>query len=279
MEKRYWALLTGLLLSCALRAQELFVFTEPASNMATHSIGLRLNNTFYQMGTSAPYRYAYRLAPEIMWGASPHLMIHVAGYAANMYQTAFKPEGGSLYAKYRLYANDAVHRHFRLAAFAKAAWVSNPDSVTLLEGQGVSHRFAPDDIELDGSNSGFLAGIVGTQLLHKLALSGSVAYTRRWDNRSPEALNYTASAGLLLWPRHYTDYRQTNVNLMCEFLGSSALDKGVAFVDVAPAVQFIFGSISRLDLGYRTQLAGNMDRLSQRSLFVRLEYNFLNAYH
>jgi hypothetical protein len=65
---------------------------------------------------------------------------------------------------------------------------------------------------------------------------------------------------------------------MCEFLGSSALDRPVSFLDVGPALQFIFNSIARLDLGYRTQIIGNMARYSQAGFFVRLEYNFLNAY-
>jgi hypothetical protein len=270
MKQRLLILLAILPGGFTLHAQELFVFTEPASNMATRSIGVRLDNTVYDMGSG---RTAYRLAPEVMWGASRNWMFHAAGYASDMFQSAFRPEGGSLYAKYRFFADDGVHRHFRLAAFAKAAWVNNPDSL-----KGAS--FLSDEIDLTGTNSGYQAGIVGTQLLHRLALSGSAAYTRRWKDgpASSEALNYTASAGLLLWPRHYTNYRQTNINLMCELLGATALDKHAGFADIAPAVQFIFRSISRLDLGYRTQVAGDMARWSQHGFFVRLEYNFLNAY-
>lgn len=278
MIKQIGILLMGLSAFSGVRAQELFVFTEPASNMATRSIGLRLNNTLYGMDGS----YAYRLEPEIMWGASRHLMVHAAGYFSDMYQPNFRAEGGSLYAKYRLYADDGIHRHFRIAAFAKAALVNQPPSPAADGGM-----LRSDEIDLNGNNSGFLAGLVGTQLLHKLALSGSVAYTQRWDQgqtahglagQSMEALNYTASAGWLLLPRHYTSYKQTNINLMCEWLASNALDKSAAFLDVAPAVQFIFGSISRLDLGYRVQVAGEMARYSTRQVFLRLEYNFLNAY-
>ncbi len=272
-------LLLGLLAFSGVRAQELFVFTEPASNMAIHSIGLRVNNTLYHMEDGS---YSYRLEPEIMVGASRKLMVHVAGYFSNMYPSSFQAEGGSIYAKYRFYAGDGIHRHFRLAAFAKAALVNQPPN---LAGEGASER--SDEIDLNGSNSGYLAGLVGTQLLHKLALSGSLAYTQRWDQgqtvhglpgQSNEALNYTASAGWLLLPKHYRSYHQTNINLMCEWLASTALDKSVAFVDVAPAIQFIFNSISRLDLGYRAQLTGNMDRWSTHQVFLRLEYNFLNAY-
>lgn len=246
--------------SPSLRAQELFVFTEPASNMATHSIGLRLDNTLYNTG-------AYRLSPEIMWGASRRWMVHAAGYASDMDRNTFSPEGGSLYAKYRVFAHDEVHRHFRVAVFGKAA-------------AAAGRSVYKDEIDLSGSNSGGQAGLVATQLLHKLALSGSAAYTRRWDGgpTSREALNYTASAGLLLLPRHYTSYRQTNLNLMCELLAATALDKPAGYADIAPAVQLIFYSIARLDVGYRTQVAGHMERWASGGLFIRLEYNLLNVY-
>ena len=254
----------------SLHAQELFVFTEPASNMATRSLAIRLDNTFYNMNPG----YTYRLGTEVMWGASRHWMIHANGYASNMYQPALQPEGGSLYVKYRFYADDEVHRHFRMAAFARRTWVDHPNPVSW-DGK----TLYSDEIDLNGTNSGYQAGVVGTQLLHKVALSASASYLARTQGLgSRKALDYTASAGLLLLPRHYTNYRQTNVNLMCEFLGSSALDRPVSFLDVGPALQFIFNSIARLDLGYRTQIVGNMARYSQAGFFVRLEYNFLNAY-
>jgi hypothetical protein len=278
-------LLWGLLAASGAKSQELFVFTEPASNMATHSIGLRLNNTLYHMADGS---YSYRLEPEIMLGASRKLMVHAAGYFSNMYQPNFRAEGGSIYAKYRFYADDGIHRHFRMAAFAKAALVNQPPGLSASgasSAEGISAR--SDEIDLNGTNSGYLAGLVGTQLLHKVALSGSLAYTQRWDQgqtahgvpgQSMEAINYTASFGWLLLPKHYTSYHQTNINLMCEWLASTALDKSEDYVDVAPAIQFIFNSISRLDLGYRAEVLGNMDRWSKSGVFLRLEYNILNAY-
>jgi hypothetical protein len=179
----------------------------------------------------------------------------------------FGPEGGSLYAKYRVFAHDEVHRHFRVALFGKVASVA-------------SRPAYKDEIDLSGTNTGGQMGVVATQLLHKLALSGSASYTQRWDGgpASRQAFGYTASAGLLLLPRHYTNYRQTNLNLMCELLGATALDKRAGYADIAPALQLIFHSIARLDMGYRTQVAGSMERWATGGLFVRLEYNILNAY-
>ena len=63
-----------------------------------------------------------------------------------------------------------------------------------------------------------------------------------------------------------------------EFLGQSFTDKRQYYLDVAPAVQFIFNSISRLDFSYRTQLAGNINRLGNSNFMIRLEYNLLNVF-
>ncbi len=95
---------------------------------------------------------------------------------------------------------------------------------------------------------------------------------------SKNALNYSLSAGYLLFPRKYRNYKQTNMNLYVEFLGKSNLDqyRRNYYVDMAPAVQFIINSNSRVDLGYRWQLYGDMDRVMDRSFLVRYEFNFYN---
>ena len=92
------------------------------------------------------------------------------------------------------------------------------------------------------------------------------------------AITYTTSAGLLLFPKEYTSYKQTNMNLYLEIPGQSFIDKKQYHVDAAPAVQFIFNSIARLDVSYRTQFAGNVNRLSNSYFMMRLEYNLLNIF-
>ena len=49
-------------------AQELFVFTGPASNMAAKSFGFRASN--YLTFESRSKKMNYHLLPEFMWGAS-----------------------------------------------------------------------------------------------------------------------------------------------------------------------------------------------------------------
>lgn len=279
-----------------VQAQELYVNTEPASNMAAGSLGLRWNTRFYKMENNG--NYTYRLDPEIMVGLNRNLMLHFNAYASDMYQPNLRFEGGSIYAKYRFYSSDDVHSHFRLAAEGKMALINNPTvlqvSTTVYapgpNGQPTAHQelvtFNSDEIDLNGNNSGFLAGFIGTQLLHKLAISSSVRFLNRWNNleastqpgQSRLALDYSLSGGFLLFPVEYKDFHQTNLNLYCEFLASTALDKNANYIDIAPAIQLIFNSISRLDISYRTQIAGNMERLSRNSFMIRYEYNFLNLF-
>jgi hypothetical protein len=277
--KKIMGFMILLFLSSKSGAQELYVSTEPASNMATGSVGLRLNTKLFNMQHDGSY--SLRIDPEIMVGLSKKIMIHLNAYASNMYQKNIKLEGASIYAKYRFLSVDDIHSHFRMAAFGKISLVNNP--VLLKDG---NTYYRSDEIDVDGNNSGALAGIVATQLEHKLALSSSITFAGRLDNldasvlpgQSSKALNYSLSAGYLLLPVTYKDFSQTNLNLYCEFLGSSSLDKKAWYMDVAPAVQFIFNSISRLDFSWRTQLMGNMERLSRNVFLLRFEYNLLNVF-
>lgn len=287
----------ALLLSTGMaRAQELYIFSEPASNMATGSLGLRLNN--YVMPMKWDNRTAYRLDPELMWGVNKNLMVHANLYASNMMQTAFKFEGGSLYAKYRFLSIDDIHKHFRMAAFGKVSLVKNPYGMQVTEqhllpdgnGGGSYHdvlvRHSSAEQNLDGNHSGWQLGVVATQLVGKLAVSASASSIQRMDNLGkmdkiapdPKAsFQGTLSAGYLLFPRNYENYSQTNMNLYAEIITQKPYSQPGYFVDAGPGVQFIFNSISRLDIGYRFQLAGNINRFNNQQLLVRFEYNWLNA--
>ena len=63
---------------CKGGAQELYVSTEPASNMAIGSIGLRLNSKFFHMASDGTYNY--RLDPELMIGLGKKWMFHLNFY-------------------------------------------------------------------------------------------------------------------------------------------------------------------------------------------------------
>jgi len=280
-----------------LQAQELYVFTEPASNMAAHSLGFRLSN--YLMPSAHGAKTSFRTDPEIMWGYNKNWMFHASGYFSNMYQTGLKAEGASLYTKYRFYSKDDIHAHFRMAAFGKIAVIGNPPTQahttmhTYTDAQGntmwypETKQIRNNDLALDGNHSGYQLGLVATQLKNKLAVSASASYINRLNNPGYDnfetidarhAVNFSASAGYLLFPKNYVDYGQTNVNLYVEMLGSKPIDGASYMLDAAPAVQFIFNSIARVDIGYRFRIAGNASRMNNQAFLVRLEYNWLNAF-
>lgn len=251
-------------------AQELFVFTEPASNMAAKGFGLRLNN--YLMNETGSKRNSYHLIPEVMWGASKYIMVHGEAFLSNR-NNSFVAEGGAVYIKYRFYTTDEVQKHFRMAAFARFSF-NNSDI----------HQQA---IDLNGHNSGYEAGWIGTKLKGKVAVSGTVSYLHALDNskekfiygnKNRNAANYTLSVGKLMLPKEYTSYKQTNMNLMAELLGQVNMKTGYSFLDIAPSVQFIFLSKMRLDLAYRIPLVKDLSRTSPGGYFVRFEYNIFNAY-
>lgn len=280
-----------------VNAQELYVFTEPASNMAAKSLGLRLNTKVFKMTHDNKFS-SYRLDPEIMIGISKNLMVHLNGYASDMFQSNLKVEGASLYAKYRFLSRDDIHSHFRLAAYGKIAFIDNPTVLNSLgkheidDGSGgiiihdIIHTTVNNEIDIDGTNSGLATGIIATKLINKLAVSSSLGYLYRLDNLRNKrevivpwrAISYSLSAGYLLFPKEYTSYKQTNINLYTEFLGNSTWDNKRYFIDIAPAIQFIINSIARVDIGYRTQLSGNTQRMANSAFLLRVEYNFLNVF-
>ncbi len=259
-----------ILLSGRLQAQELFVFTEPASNMAAKSIGLRLNNYLMR----EPGINNYHLLPEVMIGVSKKIMLHGELFFSNR-DNIFKYEGGSVYAKYRFYSLDEVHSHFRMAAYGRLSF-NNSDI----------HQPA---IDFFGHSSGYEAGLIATKLINKVAISAGSAVLRANDNSfgkekfpysngSRNAISYSLSIGRLMLPKEYNSYDQVNVNMMCEFLGQTNTATGKTFVDIAPSVQFIFNSRMRFDLGYRYPLVSTLYRTAPKGAILRLEYNIFNAF-
>lgn len=272
---RYLLLVVLCCSAMLLRAQELYPYTEPASNMPSHSLSAT-GTAMFEKGRQTG-QFMQRYSPELMLGLSKKWMVHAAGSFSNMYSGSLRGESVRLYAKYRFFSNDAVHQHFRMAAFALGSYSRNKPMY--------------NELNLLGDQSGVQAGVVATQLLHKIAISGTASVTEilnkeRWQKETENvyawrALNYSLSAGYLLFPLNYTNYKQTNVNLYAELLGSRNLDFAPEkyFVDLAPAVQFIFNSTSKLNLGYRFQLSGDVNRLANRGFMVSYEYIFLNALH
>lgn len=259
------------LLSISAQAQELFSITEPASNMASRSMAFRVDN--FAMDEINSAKINYHLIPGIRVGISKKLMISSSAFFSNRLKQ-FKAEGASLYAKYRFLSKDAVQQHFRMAAFGMMSF-NNSDI----------HQ---EEINLYGHNTGFEAGIVATQLLRKVALSSAVSFIKALDNgnnnkyiyglQNSRAVSYTFSAGKLMLPVQYKNYKQTNLNLMLEVLGQVNTGSGKYYTDIAPSLQLIFNSVSRIDIGYKKQVSTNLLRTAPNGFFVRIEYNLFNAF-
>ncbi len=302
MKKFIYLLILNLLVIIHAKTQELYVSSEPASNMPARSMGFRIG------GQWMPQNYfglasVYRISPEYMLGISKNSMIHVAIYGSNFYrfyenQPDFNVEGASIYYKYRFLSHDQDHHHFRMAAFGKLAYSNNP---TVYQ-----------EINLAGDNSGAMVGIIGTELIKKLALSGTISYTQIIPNdlKLPElihisphqhslnqettgnidpnnivlptlsnnAISYSLSAGYLAYPKKYKDYKTTNINLYLEFLGQYQPQLNVGYLDIAPALQLIFKSYIRLEMAYRKELTGNIFRVHDESLNLKLEVNFFGCW-
>lgn len=292
MAKKIWIICLCLCLQ-KLQAQELYIFTEPASNVPAKSTVMRFN------GMHMPMQFdnstSSRMMLEAMFGLSSKWMLKLNTTASDMFQSRYKLEGAGAYLKYRFISNDGLHSHFRMAAFGKVSLVGNPASMTRTEvhnlpGGGqhtVKYQHYTNDLSLDGNQSGWSAGIVGTQLLHKLAVSGTLAYTRRMDNLggnkftaidARSAMMYSLSAGYLVFPKSYKNYKQVNLNLYTEFLGGSLLDQSGSFLDMAPAVQLIFNSTVKLNAAYRFQLNGDINRYNTKQFLIGIDWSFLNTF-
>lgn len=259
----------GILFSSVVKSQELYVSTEPASNMPAKSLSVKGTARFVK--DIHKDRFMQRYTPEVMLGLSKNWMVHGAVTFSDMFSPGIRWESARVYAKYRFLSIDEVHKHFRMAAFGEASYSKN------------DRLF--NELSFEGDQSGVQGGLIATQLWNKLAVSGTASYLLYTGKRykdvpqlNPyEALNYSFSAGFLLLPVHYTSFNQINLNLYAELLGQRSLDMDGHYLDFAPAIQLIFNSNAKLNIGYRYQVAGDMTRMGQRGWLVSFERTFLKA--
>lgn len=259
----------ALLVSMAGYAQELYVFSDPASNVPAKSISAKWSTKVLK--SLHTDRVEQRHMPEIMLGLSKEWMVKASGTFSDMYSSNIRWESARLYTKYRFLSIDDVHQHFRAAVFGEVAHSVN------------DVQFG--EVSLDGDQSGLKGGLTLTQLWQKLAVSGTASYTQVTSKKPKfiedaypwQALSYSLSAGYLVLPREYTSYGQTNLNIYVELLGQQTPDRKQHYLDLAPAAQLIFNSTAKLNVGYRFQLNGDMHRMAEKSWLVSFEYLFLNA--
>jgi hypothetical protein len=154
-----------LFFSIAANSQELFLFTNPASNVPKNTLIARGMNSFFQR--SADNSISYHFMPEVEYGLTKKMMIIANGFISNE-QNKVTVEGASLLAQYRFLSKDGAKRHFRMAMWSRFA-LNSADI----------HQ---EEIELNGHNSGIRVGLTATQLLHKTAISSTVSFQNALDN-------------------------------------------------------------------------------------------------
>jgi hypothetical protein len=266
-----------LLIAAASWSQELYVFSEPASNVPSRSLSFKYGGKWMNEVSTGHQHVSSRHMLESTLGLNKRLMLRPAITFSNMYQSypdqRQKFESLSLYLKYRFLSIDEVHRHFRASFYWKSVLSTNPLNY--------------DELTMDGDQTAAQFGIIATQLVNKLAISGTASLHQVLNGErflkyggprrfGYQAFNYSLSAGYLLFPRKYKNYEQTNFNLYCEVLGGKGLDRKYDFIDIAPAIQLIFNSSSKLNLGYRIQLEANAYRMARNAAYVSFEKTFLN---
>lgn len=266
MQKLYFVI--AFLISQLVLSQELFVVTDPASNVPTNTLSIRMGNTFMEVANSD--KYNYNLNPELTYGLNKNLMLRTTLFTSNR-QGSYAFTGAGFYAKYRFLSSDDLNSHFRMAGFGRYSF--NTASIN------------QEAIEIMGMNSGFETGIVATKLIHKVALSSSVSFEKALNNGSnsfpdklgDNATNYTFSIGKLMYPKKYTSFKQTNINLMLEFVGQTINENGHSYLDFVPAIQFIINSRARIDVAYSKQIMSSLNRMAPNGILINFEYNFYNV--
>lgn len=252
MPIRIFVFLVVLIAVKPIFAQELFVFTEPASTKPARAIGLK--QSFQKMGGNGSRNNQHT---QIQIGLSKKLSLYLGTNYA----------GTDAYAQYRFYTKDAMYTHTRLAFYAKAIQ-TNKTAV---------HTNA---VLLDGEESVLGTGFIVTQLKHKWASSLSLGYVQKQDwnqHYGKNAFQYSFSNGLLVYPKRYSSYGQTNVNLYLELLGQKLLSGKGQYLDAAPSIQLIFNSQAKVNLGYRFALLDKTNRMTNNSLYLSVDYLFFNA--
>ncbi len=283
-----------LLLSSGLSCQELFPTSEPASTVPKGVLGVRLFNESYQevsqIRNATTLRLMYGLFSKLTVMANftetnhhstdfpPGLAYHTHNGNQSIYSTGnfqrglpypYLFSGIDLYAKYRFLTHDGMQRHLRMSVYGEWSNVN------------VAHDEAEPNLLED--TKGYGGGLIVTTLYNHLAVSFTTGFILpgKYEGFSPDiyggplvptdltygkAWKYDLSFGYLLFPAHYTNYKQANLNVYLEFKGVSYEEAQVIqygfknlpihtplleagnYVDVYPGIQTILKSNLRIDL-------------------------------
>ena len=248
-----------------LSAQELYINSEPASLIPKGTKVVRLTNSNIFLDGSnimGSIGNAFIVTSSLSYGISKKIMLSGSIQFANKpYEQDMTPNFGlngfKIYSKQRILSTDKQKYHTRLSSFIKYSYHED--------------KFMKDNIDIDLQDTCFELGLIGTQLINKLAISITTAITRisnidekftqgstvKWQTTNLNTFKNSISAGYLLFPRKYNSYKQTNFNLYVEYLTNTILNEDFPVrydkfrSTFAPGIQFIIMSRSRLDFSYK----------------------------
>ncbi len=248
-----------------ISAQELYINSEPASLIPKGTKVVRLTNSNIFLDGSnimGSISNAFIVTPSLSYGLSKKIMVSGSFQFANKpYEQDMMPNFGfngfKLYSKQRILTSDKDKYHTRLSSFIKYSYHEN--------------KFMKDILDLELQDTGFELGLIGTQLIKKLAISITSGFTRisnidekftqgttvKWQKTNVNTFKNSISAGYLLFPRKYKSYRQTNFNIYLEYITNTIITKDFPSrynkfsSTLAPGIQFILLSRSRLDFSYK----------------------------
>lgn len=244
-------LILFVIFSTGLLAQELFVSSEPASTMPARSFLIKQGYT--NMSGSQKVN---NFNTQLQFGLAKKWMVH--------FESNFKSL--EWYTQYRVYSKDAMYEHLRMALFFKAIY-SNSSAIQT------------NSILLEGQESVIHSGLIITQLKHKWASSLSLGALMKQEalaSNGKAGLQYSFSNGLLVYPKSYSSYGQTNMNLYIELIGQTLFSGKANYLDAAPAIQFIFNSQSKLNVSYRFPLVNQTNRATYNNASISWDYLFFN---
>ena len=129
MKKYYYPVLLLMIFQAFISSsfsQELYVFSEPASNMPAKSVGLKYSQKAIKETVFGHTHTSNRHMLETQFGLSKKLGVRPSITFSDMYtDQKMKFESVGLNVKYRFLSLDEVHKHFRAAFFFKGTLSTN----------------------------------------------------------------------------------------------------------------------------------------------------------
>lgn len=247
----FFSLLCLCIASTSSRAQELFILSEPASNLPKGALAVRLIHMQYE--NNEPYsadEYRIMNAIRLAYGITGRWMIWLQPAFSNHHDDDLPPDvvnhyhigtqtvffsntpqqtrpypyryvGTHFYTKYLFFKRDTQNDHLRASVYAEYSTTYTP------------HEEAEPNLYDD--NQGWGAGLILTRLSQRWAVSYTMGIIRarpyegmsgnQWTRiEYGTTFQYNLAFGYLLYPRIYEHYDQNNVNLYLELRGKQYPD-------------------------------------------------------